>query len=66
MIPAHTHKQTVIYKRDGHRVSVTVLAYREIDIDLMDSSFADWLRRRKGRKIRQDMAIEIETLSGLI
>jgi hypothetical protein len=64
MMPPHTFKRSVQFEHKGRKVTLHVLAYREIDDGFFYSCVADWVRSQGRKKMTSDMEITFPTLYG--
>ena len=63
MKPPHI-RRTVLFRHQGHKVLIHILAYRQIDDDFARSCFQDFLRKQGRKKLRQDVELTFPTLLG--
>lgn len=64
MSAKHTHNRKVRFKLHGKMVSMTILAYREIDDGFMWSCVEDVARSYKRKKLKTDIKVVYPTLYG--
>ena len=64
-LPPHTHKRSVQFKRNGFKVVLHVLAYREVDDDFLYSCVSDWIRSQGKKKLKTNMEVTFPTLYGV-
>lgn len=64
MTGPHTHKRSEIFRINGHRILIHVLAYKEIDDAFFEMTVKAWTNSG-GKAPRTDMEVNLETEYGI-